>query len=168
MVRLDCTSRYKVMDLKKRYYFLFGFLMSITPNLAQNLSATILDSISKEPIPYATVLLNNKGVITNEEGKFSFILDGSIQETDSLVISCIGYESVAKPLLKFNSSTILLSSKAIELREVIVSNKNYTADEIMELVEDNLEKNYSRTDLQKRACSTETHPLIDGHKAILK
>ena len=139
------------MDVKKRYYFLFGFLMSITPTLlAQNLSATILDSISKEPIPYATVLLNNKGVITNEEGKFSFILDGSIQKTDSLVISCIGYKSVAKPLLKFNTSTILMSSKAIELREVIVSNKNYTADEIMELVEDNLEKNYSSDYTKKK------------------
>lgn len=139
------------MNIKKHYYLLFGFLMSITPTLlAQNLSATILDSISKEPIPYATVLLNNKGVITNEEGKFSFILDGNIQETDSLMISCIGYESVAKPLLAFSSGTILLSPKAIELREVIVSNKNYTADEIMDFVVDNLEKNYSSDFTKKK------------------
>ncbi len=139
------------MNIKKHYYLLFGFLMSITPTLlAQNLSATILDSISKEPIPYVTVLLNNKGVITNEEGKFSFILDGNIQETDSLMISCIGYESVAKPLLAFSSGTILLSPKAIELREVIVSNKNYTADEIMDFVVDNLEKNYKNPLTKKR------------------
>lgn len=139
------------MGIKKRHYFLFGFLISITPNLfAQNLSAKILDSLSNEPIPYATVLLNNKGVITNEEGKFNFILEGTIEETDSLVISCIGYESVAKPLMEFNSGTILLSPKAIELREVIVSNKNYTADEIIDLVEDNLEKNYSSDYTKKK------------------
>jgi hypothetical protein len=44
----------------------------------------------------------------------------------------------------------LLIPKAIELREVIVSNKNYTADEIIDLVEDNLEKNYSNELTKKR------------------
>lgn len=151
MVRLDCTSIFQMMSIKKNLFFLFGFLFSITPNLfAQNLSARILDSISREPIPYATILLNNKGVITNEEGDFSFILDDTIQETDSLVISCIGYETVARPFSKFDSSTILLRPKAIELKEVIVSNKNYTADEIMDLVADNLEKNYSSDYTKKK------------------
>ncbi len=109
-----------------------------------------MDSISKEPIPYATVLLNNKGVITNEEGRFTFILDEAIKESDSIFISCIGYESVAKPLFEFDSSHILLRPKAIELREVIVSNKNYTANEIIDLVEENLEKNYANEYSKKR------------------
>lgn len=117
---------------------------------AQNVSAKILDSISKAPIPYATVLLNNKRAITNEEGIFNFILDGAIKETDSLLISCIGYKSVTKPLLASNINRILLSPKAIELKEVVVSNKNYTADQIIDLVKDNLEKNYTDGYSKKR------------------
>ncbi|MDO1513145.1 carboxypeptidase-like regulatory domain-containing protein [Maribacter confluentis] len=117
---------------------------------AQSLSANVLDSITKAPIPYVTVLLNNKGVITNEDGNFNFMLDETVQETDSLFISCIGYKSVAKPLSHFFTNTILLSPKAIELREVIVSNKNYTADEIMELVNDNLNSNYNFDYTKKR------------------
>lgn len=139
------------MSIKQPYLFLFFLVFStFTAVQAQNLNAIILDSLSKEPIPYATVLLNKRGVITNEEGRFTFILDGALKETDSLFISCIGYESVAKPLLTFETNSILLSPKAIELKEVIVSNKNYTADEIMDFVQDNLEKNYTDGYSKKR------------------
>ena len=126
------------------------FLSNSTMLLSQNLSARVLDSISKQPIPYATVYLNGKGMITNEEGKFNFLLDESVTPSDSLFISCIGYETTGRPLNQYTSANILLNPKAIELREVIVSNKNYTADEIMELVEDHLEKNYANTYTKKR------------------
>lgn len=139
------------MSAKYRIFFLLLILTSTVPRLtAQNLSAKVLDSLSMEPIPYATVQLNAKGLITNEEGQFSFILDEMTKETDSLIISCIGYESISKPLTAFDSNTILLRPKAIELKEVIVSNKNYTADEIIELVQKNLEKNYTEAYSKKR------------------
>ena len=128
----------------------FLFLSFSTTLFSQQLSARVLDSISKQPIPYATVFLNGKGMITNEEGKFNFLFDEAVTPSDSLFISCIGYETTGKPLKQFTTATILLTPKAIELREVIVSNKNYTADEIMELVEDNLEKNYANTYTKKR------------------
>ncbi|UWX55193.1 carboxypeptidase-like regulatory domain-containing protein [Maribacter litopenaei] len=124
---------------------------------AQNVSSTIVDSTTQQPVPYATVILNNKGVITNEEGKFSFLLEDTIEETDSLFISCIGYESIGKPLREFTGNTILLSPKAIELREVIVSNKNYSPEEIPELVEDNLEKNYKNGFTKKRLFLRESY-----------
>ncbi|WP_249356614.1 carboxypeptidase-like regulatory domain-containing protein [Maribacter sp. ACAM166] len=139
------------MSIKKIYLLLLLSLIANTsPLIAQSLSAVVLDSLSKEPIPYATILLNNKGVITNEDGNFSFILDEEIKESDSLFISCIGYKSVAKQLLEFKTNEILLRPKAIELKEVIVSNKNYTADEIIDLVEENLEKNYTNAYSKKR------------------
>ncbi len=97
-----------------------------------------------------TVQLKNKGMITNEEGRFTFLLDKSVAATDSLFISCIGYESIGKPLGQFTEKTIVLRPKAIELKNVIVSNKQYSADEIIELVQDNLEKNYSSNLTKKR------------------
>ncbi|MRX64140.1 carboxypeptidase-like regulatory domain-containing protein [Maribacter luteus] len=117
---------------------------------SQTLTSRVLDSVTQEPIPYATVQLNKKGVITNEEGRFSFLLDGTVSETDSLFISCIGYASIGKPLKEFSENAVYLSPKAIELNPVIVSNKNYSADEIIDLIEENLDKNYNTDLSQKR------------------
>lgn len=116
----------------------------------QNLSSVILDSLTKEPVPYVTVQLNKRGMITNEEGRFSFLLDETVKETDSLFISCIGYESIGKPILEFTESVIYLKAKAIELNPVIVTNKQYTPKEIVELVEEGLAKNYHQGLSKKR------------------
>ena len=128
---------------------IFCALLSFS-SIAQSLSSKILDSVTKNPIPYATVLIKKKGVITNEEGQFTFLMDESIQATDSLHISSIGYESLDKPISEFTEKVIYLSPKAIELREVIVSNKNYTAEEIVEMAQENLEKNYRKELAKKR------------------
>ena len=138
------------MQRKIIFFSLISFLLSTIHTEAQSLSSRILDSVTQKPIPYATVQVKNNGVITNEEGQFTFLLDESIQDTDSLLVSSIGYKSLGKPIHEFTEKVIYLSPKAIELREVIVSNKNYTADEIIELVEDNLEKNYNGDITKKR------------------
>jgi len=130
--------------------FLSFFLICVAVSNAQNLSSKVVDSISKKPIPYATVQLKNKGVITNEEGVFNFILTKNIKETDSLFVSCIGYESVKKPLKEFTNNVILLKPKAIELGDVIVTNKEYTAAEIIELVREHMGTNYNRNLSKKR------------------
>ena len=129
-------------------FFLFFILTA--PLHGQTLSSRIVDSVTKEPVPYATVQLKNRGMITNEEGRFKFSMEQGIQETDSLFISSIGYRSVEKPISEFSDSLVYLVPKAIELREVIVSNKNYTPREILEKVEDNLENNYHTGFSKKR------------------
>ncbi len=124
---------------------------------SQNLSSIILDSVTKKPVPYATVQLNNRGMITNEEGRFKFSFDSTIGERDSLFISSIGYESIGKPIGEFTDSIIVLRPKVIELKEVIVSNKEYTPREIIELVEENIEKNYYTDFTKKRVFLRETY-----------
>lgn len=117
---------------------------------AQVISSKVLDSTTQKPIPYATVLLSNKkGVITNEEGRFSIRLTEQMQPTDSLFISCIGYESIGKPLSQFTEPIIFMRSKAIELKSVILTNKEYTTEEIIAKVKENLDKNYNH-DLTKK------------------
>ncbi|WP_339626607.1 carboxypeptidase-like regulatory domain-containing protein [uncultured Maribacter sp.] len=139
------------MNSKRLLVSLYIVLIASTFNIhSQSLSAFVIDSVSQQPIPYATVQLKEKGVITNEEGNFNFILNETISETDSLIISSMGYETLAKPISEFNNNRILLKPKAIELKEVIVSNKNYTADEIIDLVEENMGKNYSNDLTKKR------------------
>jgi hypothetical protein len=124
---------------------------------AQSLTAVIVDSATQKPIPYVTVQLKNKGVITNEEGRFTFQIDQGVQPTDTLFISCIGYGSIAKPLNLFTETKIVLAAKAIDLNPVIVTNKNYTPEEIVELVEENIAKNYTLGLAKKRVFLRETY-----------
>lgn len=124
--------------------WLLALLLSfyISSLRSQTITSTIVDATTLEPIPYATVQINKKGVITNEEGRFSFLMDTTIKPTDSLFISSMGYESLGKPLGEFMETTIRLKPSPIELDPVIVTNKNYTADEIIALIKGNLSKNY--------------------------
>ena len=155
--------------MTKTIVYTVFFLLTSNLAEAQTLTSVVLDSATQKPIPYATVLLKNKGVITNEEGRFTFLLDTDITETDSLKISCIGYESIGKPLNQFDGKVINLNPKAIELREVIVSNKNYTPEEIIELVEENLEKNYQYGFTKKRLFLRESYQnIIEKTDYIIK
>ncbi|MCK0155697.1 carboxypeptidase-like regulatory domain-containing protein [Cellulophaga sp. F20128] len=123
----------------------------------QTLNASIEDSKTNQPIPYVTVVLSNKkGVITNEEGRFSLSITNST-EKDSLFISCIGYESIATPVLEIKDSIIYMVPKTIELKEVLVSNKNYTAEEIIDLVKDSLDKNYNKDYTKKKIFFRESY-----------
>ncbi|NJB71723.1 hypothetical protein GGR42_002185 [Saonia flava] len=126
------------------------FLAFYSFSYGQTISSKIIDSATQKPVPYATVQLKNKGVITNEEGRFTFLLENGATETDSLFISCIGYETIKKPLREFTENAIQLRPKEIELNEVIVSNKEFTAEEIIDLVKENLDKNYSSNYTKKR------------------
>lgn len=144
--------------MPKAAKFLFSILFfSTSVHFAQTLTSVIVDSATKKPVPYVTVQLNNRGMITNEDGRFKFLLNKNIKATDTLFISCIGYESIGKPIEQFTDSLIYLNPKAIELKEVIVSNKEYTPREIIELVEENIEKNYYTDFTKKRLFLRETY-----------
>lgn len=139
------------MIRKTTLLFLFFCLLYHNATYAQSISSIIIDSATQKPVPYATVQwATKKGAITNEEGRFSLLLPEGIQKTDSLFISSLGYESIAKPLDKFDKAVIYLVPTAIELKEVIVSNKQYTAKEIVEKMKEGIEKNYNLTLTKKR------------------
>ncbi|WP_340201421.1 carboxypeptidase-like regulatory domain-containing protein [Ascidiimonas sp. W6] len=131
--------------------FLFLLLICTSFAYGQTITSRIIDSTTQKPIPYVTVLLaNKKGVISNEEGKFSLQLNESVKESDTLFISCMGYETIAKPLNKFTEEVIVLNPRTIELNEVFVSSKNFTVEEIIEKVKENLDKNYGKDLSRKR------------------
>ena len=135
----------KIKTMKQYYLSLFLFSVSISTLFAQqSISATIIDSTSQKAIPYATITFNNTyGVISNETGKFVINLENKITKNDSLFISCLGYEAKHIAIEKFTDSIISLSQKKIELNEVIVSNKKYTANEIIDKVKENITANYN-------------------------
>lgn len=132
------------------FYLCFGLFFHTTVS-SQSVSSKLLDSVTQKPIPYATVQwANKKGAITNEEGRFSLMLPEDTQPSDSLFISCMGYESLARPLNQFNRPAIYLVPKAIELSGVIVSNKQFTAEEIVHKMKESIERNYNLGLTKKR------------------
>lgn len=127
-------------------HFLLGFTCFITVTLSfgqQSISAKLLDSTSQKPIPFATVSYGKKsGVISNANGDFQIYFRKQPSKKDSLFISCLGYNTKQIPALNFKDSIIVLSQKSIELDEVLVSNKNYSVEEIIEKAYDKLGNNY--------------------------
>src|SRR5436853_2701685 len=85
---------------------------------------TVKDLKTKVPLPFCAVSVkgNIQGCITNEEGVFTINVDA---KKDSLVFSYIGYKTrTVSARIFFINSEILLESKSIPLKEVIVSANN--------------------------------------------
>ncbi|MEL4307816.1 carboxypeptidase-like regulatory domain-containing protein [Joostella sp. CR20] len=137
--------------MKHLYFFLFCYLSSMSLFSQHTFEGKIIDSVSKEPIPFATVSLNNEnGVISTETGDFVLNVDQDFKPTDSIFISCLGFKEKHFSALNFSAEVIALEVNEIELDEVIVLNKTYTVDEIIEKVQDSLNKNYDTDFVEQR------------------
>lgn len=118
---------------------------------AQTISSKIIDSKTKEPIPYATIQYGeNQGVITNEEGRFSFELNESVQQLDSIYVSSMGYTKTGITFQQALDSIIAITPKAIELSGVYLFDKELSVDDIMEKVEERLPVNYNKAPIKQR------------------
>jgi len=125
----------------------FFILSEIT---AQSFSAKVIDKETGEPIAYATIETGeNQGMITNEEGDFTFQLDRIKQPKDSIYISYMGYETKGVLFEAQENLLVELTPKTFELKEVFLTTEVLNASEIIEKVKLNLDKNYS-VDLTKK------------------
>ena len=129
----------------KRFIIFLLFAVNLK---AQSISVKILDSISFNPIPFATVYFSNSsGIIYDENGDFELIKN-ELNDEDSLFISSMGYKKVSFSLNRFNDSIVFLSPKPIELSNVIITNRKLTSQEIIEKIKAAITQNY-QTDLSE-------------------
>ena len=136
------------MYLKAYLLLLFSFNLVISN--AQTFSARVLDMETKQSIPYATVETGlNQGLITNEDGEFTFLLENIKQPQDSIFVSYMGYETEGVLFEEAAALEILLTPKTYQLKEVFLTTKILEVDEIIEKVKEHLPKNYT-TDLTKK------------------
>lgn len=121
--------------------FLFGLLL-LQLGYVKDITAVVLDANTRQPIPYATIQYGpNKGVITNDEGRFSLI--DKNDEVESITISSLGYASVTIDVKDINQETIFLAPSNIELKNVFLTNKNLSGQEIVEKVKESVKSNYN-------------------------
>ncbi|MCF8273618.1 MAG: DUF5686 and carboxypeptidase regulatory-like domain-containing protein [Flavobacteriaceae bacterium] len=136
------------MNLLKLTPF-FTLLATISVQSQDAIKARIIDTTTQQTIPFATIAIsNNSGVISNDQGNFQLYLPKNISGKDSLVIQCLGYETKRLSALTFKDSIIFLKPKSIELEEVLISNKDYSVEEVIEKANQNLMINYD-TNLTK-------------------
>jgi len=129
----------------KHFYKLLSLSLIVATyaNSQETINAKLLDSVSQQPIAYATISTSqNSGVISNNNGDFVLYLKENLSDRDSLFIRCLGYEPKHFLIKKFTDSIITLSPKSIELKEVLVSNNIYSVEEIIDKIKKNLNTNY--------------------------
>ena len=126
----------------RHIYFLLLVLISFNVK-AQSKKVKIIDSISFEPVPFATIFFsNNNGIISDENGFFELVPE-QFSKKDSLFISSMGFESKQFSLDIFNDSIIRLSPKTISLKNVIVTNNQLSSVEIIDSVKVYIDRNYN-------------------------
>ncbi len=87
-------------------------------------SGKIVSKKSKEKIPYASVGLIKENIGTNADESGFFTLTGSIsKEHDSLIVSCVGYETRIVEVKGQSNCLIELEERPMILKEVIVNAK---------------------------------------------
>jgi len=120
-------------------FFFFGVLVAS----AQSKKIKIVDSLSLEPVPFATVFFsNNNGIISNEAGYFELVSE-QYKVQDTLFVSSMGYETKRIPITTFDDTIIRLKPETITLKNVVVTNKELSSIEIIEKVKQNIELNYN-------------------------
>ena len=139
------------MLLKKIFCITIFTLLLGFPLLAQTVSSRLVDAKTQKGIPYATVQCGeNQGVITNEEGRFSFVLEEGISLPDSIFVTSMGYEKKGFTLEQMQDSLVPLNSKAIELSGVYVFDKELEVDDIIEKMIENIPQNVNKSPVKQR------------------
>ncbi len=126
------------------------FLMAL-PMTAQTISSKLVDAKTQKGIPYATIQYGeHKGVITNDEGLFSFTLDEGSTDLDSIYISSMGYAKKGFGLEQLQDSLVMLQPKAIELSGVYVFDRELDVDEIIEKMVERVPQNVNKAPVKQR------------------
>ena len=128
---------------KKDSLLILLLLISITSVTAQQTKGIILDSETKEPIPFVSVAaspFNGQGIVGNVNGEF--FINKSIITSDTVAFSCLGYETIFIAISEIdNNKTIYLSPKSISLSEVVILSTNALLNEVWNNIPNNYPEN---------------------------
>jgi hypothetical protein len=100
-------------------WFLFALCAEVTGQ--EIITGMVADSATFSPLPFVNVVLKdkNKGTISDEQGNFKIVG----MESDTLVFSFVGYNSLEVPLAGWQPSVILLSEKPTMLKTIIIEDR---------------------------------------------
>ncbi|SDQ49840.1 hypothetical protein [Flagellimonas zhangzhouensis] len=139
------------MSVKKTLFLTYFVTLMAFPLAAQSISSRLVDAKTQNGIPYATIQYGeHKGVITNEEGRFSFVLEEGATLPDSIYVTSMGYEKKGFTLEQLQDSLVFLNAKAIELSGVYVFDKELDVEDIIDKMIENIPNNVNKSPVKQR------------------
>ena len=128
--------------------FIFNLNLSAqNPDSVQMLPGVVLDSATSKPLPYANiyVLGKQKGVISNEDGRYSIDIS-ELDDADTLRFQYIGYKTSNLSLRRLKqNSKVFLAEEIVDLNEMVVYGNAPDARSIVEKVLEHKDENYKKT-----------------------
>lgn len=106
--------------------WLLCFLFPLSLFGQQNINGVVIDHDTKEKIPFATIGLikQNNGVNADENGNFRISGPASLNLSDTLLVTNVGYWDKKVPVKEFpENGMIELSRKQTEMDEVVINGK---------------------------------------------
>lgn len=141
MIFYAFTNMKKILSTAA-FILLLGFILPVTGQVITKIRGKIVDSSTKEPLPYVNVSFRGTGVgtITSDAGDF-FIETRTAG--DSLTVSYVGYETQQVKIKKgsYQELHIELQAESFELAGVIVRPGENQAHRIIRNVIKNKDKN---------------------------
>ena len=123
-------------------FFVAALMHPLVPVQAQEVKAQVLDASTKAPVAFAHVLFSSdRGVVTNEEGFFSYTPEKE-GEPVLLKVGSLGYEQTEIDPTKIKNGRIFLKPSLMELDEVILSAEDLSPAEIVERARERVDENY--------------------------
>lgn len=115
------------MRMIKMMYVCLCLSGILTQLHAQTTLVGVVQKLDNQPIAYVNIGIKHKniGTVGNENGEFSFLLKTE-NEQDTLLFSCVGFETLSMPIQKILHEKITvfqLHEKILALQEVVVSNQ---------------------------------------------
>ncbi|GAB3196785.1 hypothetical protein ABID22_003473 [Pontibacter aydingkolensis] len=115
------------MHYKHFWLLAIAFLLNTTYTFAQavKISGKVLDTTTQQPVPYANIGIAGKeiGTVANNSGEFSFKVDTKdLPSSGSIIVSCVGYESIELPI-NINASKpylVELKQESFNIAEVSI------------------------------------------------
>ncbi|WP_291403696.1 carboxypeptidase-like regulatory domain-containing protein [Daejeonella sp.] len=100
----------------------------VSAQIKHTLKGNLIDSKNKTSVAYANIKLQKANIssMSNSEGLFAFNYNSST-EIDTLIITCVGYNSIKMPLQLFTDrdfKDLILVPNTIVLNEVVINNLN--------------------------------------------
>ncbi|HEY0740872.1 MAG TPA: carboxypeptidase-like regulatory domain-containing protein [Chryseosolibacter sp.] len=139
-------------------------------NRLVSISGTVVDAETSEALSFASVAIRNKaqGTITNSFGAFDLTLrNGSSQDT--LAVSMMGYQPLTIPIgTNFTNITIRLRPQALLLKEVEVTGKRITTDEIFAAIKARIKTNYPVDDYAMECFYREIKKENETYRSLLE
>ncbi len=116
--------------IDKLFLILICLFSTIELNAQIRIKGIILDSVTEERVPFASILLLHKddliaGTVASKDGKFYFDVDDSLSNTE-IVVSAIGYYEYIGTLRDFdtlNDIIITLREQNYVLPDIVVNNR---------------------------------------------